>query len=83
VSARQVRKTVRALLEDPTAGLSQATSLLSLSPEGLTDIVSDFNFVRGAISGKMLPSALPERVGRCSQLATRAERSSSRSAISR
>jgi hypothetical protein len=58
LSARQVRKTVRALLEDPTAGLSQAVTALAVS-EGLTDIVSDFNFVRGAISGKMLPSGIP------------------------
>lgn len=58
MSARQVRKTVRALLEDPTVGLSQAVAALALA-EGVDDIKTDFNFVRGSISGKMLPSGQP------------------------
>jgi hypothetical protein len=58
VSARQVRKTVRALLEDPIIGLSQAVAALALE-EGVPDMKTDFNFVRGAISGKMLPSGQP------------------------
>jgi hypothetical protein len=58
VSARQVRKTVRALLEDPMVGL-KPTIIALANTEVLSDIVSDFNFVRGALSGKMLPSALP------------------------
>lgn len=57
MSARQVRKTVRALLEDPELGLKPALESLAAS-EGV-DVVSDFNFVRGALSGKMLPSGAP------------------------
>lgn len=58
MSARQVRKTVRALLEDPTVGLSQAVAGLVLA-EGAENIKTDFNWVRGALSGKMLPSGKP------------------------
>jgi hypothetical protein len=58
VSARQVRKTVRALLQDVTVGLKPNVVALAAA-EGLTNILSDFNYVRGAISGKMLPSGQP------------------------
>jgi hypothetical protein len=58
VSARQVRKTVRALLEDPTLGLSQSVATLAAS-EGAEGIMTNFNFVRGKLSGKMLPSGHP------------------------
>jgi hypothetical protein len=58
MSARQVRKTVRALLADPVLGLKPAVDALAAA-ESLTNIVSDFNYVRGALSGKMLPSGAP------------------------
>lgn len=58
MSARQVRKTVRALLEDPIVGLSSAVAALALA-ENTPDIKSDFHFVRGKLSGKMLPTGQP------------------------
>lgn len=58
MSARQARKTVRALLEDPAAGLSQAVASLAAS-EGVEDIKTNFNFLRGKLSGRMLPTGQP------------------------
>lgn len=55
MSARQVRKTVQALLKDPAQGLAQAVAALALA-EGTSDIRTDFNFVRASLTGKMLPS---------------------------
>ena len=58
MSARQVRKTVEDLLKDDTVGLAAAVEDLA-SAEGLSGIQSDFNFVRGMLSGKMLPTGQP------------------------
>lgn len=63
MSARQVRKTVQALLKDPAQGLSQAVAALALA-EGASDIRTDFNYVPAALTGKMLPSGAPNIVVR-------------------
>jgi hypothetical protein len=58
MSARQVRKTVRALLKDATVGLSPAVVDLA-NTEGVSSISSDFNYLRGQLTGKMLPTGQP------------------------
>lgn len=63
MSARQVRKTVQALLKDPVQGLAVAVAALALA-DGAPDIRTDFNFVRAALTGKMLPSGAPNIVVR-------------------
>jgi len=63
MSARQVRKTTLALLQDGALGLKPAVIALATA-EGLTNIVSDFNYVPAALTGKMLPSGAPNIVVR-------------------
>lgn len=58
MSARQVRKTVRALLEDAMLGLTPAIEDLAAA-EGLTNIASEFNYVRGSLTGRILPTGQP------------------------
>src|SRR4051812_46946382 len=58
MSARQVRKTVRALLKDAALGLKTATIDLA-NTEGTNGISSDYNYVRGHLTGKMSPASQP------------------------
>jgi hypothetical protein len=58
VSARQVRQTVRALLEDSALGLKPSVIDLATS-EGVSGVSSDFHYVRGHLTGKMQPTGQP------------------------
>lgn len=66
MSARQVRKTAQALLKDPTVGLAQAIASLAIS-EGVSELQTEFNYVRAKLSGKMQPSGAPNIVVRANQ----------------
>jgi hypothetical protein len=59
MSARQVRKTVRALLKDAVLGLKPTITDLAIADPVDSPIATDFNYVRGQLTGKMLPTGQP------------------------